>query len=926
MKLIFVLLFIFALFDVSSAQLENNWNVLRIVHTEELKFYKQKSDYFVEQKVLDSALIFLNGENKRLKFLKRYVEYFDNLLHIGRFATRTYQYSDGIKVLSKSLRSYPACLKEVPDSIRTKVKSYASVVYDVFSDLYRLSYAHDASLDQSLKFLDLRRDIYGINHRFTAHAYVSLGIVYKNNKKYKDALNCYNTALRIYEGLSKKERGFKKYPLINLGKLYYELGDYNSALKYFNQALDVSIKVDGIKSALVASNYTNIGNVYLRIKLYDLALESYAKALKLRKNKYGEKHPFIAFLYNEIGDLHRKQQEPGKAIKYYQKALVSNTKNFHDTINIYALPQNIDDIYRNKYLFTTLVAKASLLLQLDSRKNNLEQAYKTYQLADRLVDQMRKSLLRKSDELLLTSTVASMYEKALQVCWRLSKYKKDDQVNISDEGKTQVPNENPFTKKYNPYWVKAFYFAEKGKSSVLRKLATDASAKIQSNIPEAVLEQERRLNGAILYYQRQLDRFQLKKQLTHRDSVQKQRFEDQRFELRRKYDQLLRDLEEKYPDYYDLKHSSYIASVADVQRRLDAKTALIEYVITEKQLFSFVITQEDFQVYEQTIDRKKLKKEITRWLNNIQGGSDDAYLPRGYRFFKQFIQPLQAHLKDKKHLLIIPDALLSRLPFEAIITQNNVPEGKPESYPYLIRKWGVTLYPSASLALMQHQRLGAKYTQDFLGLAPVFEKKPSQQGAFRTKLNALPFTKKEVETIHQLFQKQQKTSKVVTGEQVTERMVKNLMGRYKFIHFATHGFLEDKTPALAFYPDQTIDSLRPQNNDGALSLEEIFNLKFKADMVVLSSCQGGAGKNVRGEGILAITRGFVYLGTPHIIYTLWSVNDKDAAELMIRFYNNMSQGKSYREALRLAKLSMLESAQTAWPKWWAGFTMMSKLK
>ena len=466
--------------------------------------------------------------------------------------------------------------------------------------------------------------------------------------------------------------------------------------------------------------------------------------------------------------------------------------------------------------------------------------------------------------------------------------------------------------------------AEKGKSSVLRKLATDASAKIQSNIPEVVLEQERKLNGAILYYQRQLDRLQLKKKLTNKDSIQKQRFENQRFELRRKYDQLLRDLEEKYPEYYNLKHNAYIAKVSDVQRRLDTKTALIEYVITDKHLYSFVITQEDFQVFEQTIDREKLKKEITRWLNNIRGGSDDSYLARGHRFFKQFIAPLQAQIEGKKHLLIIPDGLLSRLPFEAIITQKDVPTGKPENYPYLIRKWGVTLYPSASLALMQHKRRNLPYTQDFLGLAPVFEK--NYKGGFRKELNALPFTKKEVEAIHQLFQSKRKTSKVITGEQVTEQMVKGLKGHYKFIHFATHGFLEDKMPVLAFYPGKQVDSLQPQTNDGALSLEEIFNLKFKADMVVLSSCQGGAGKNVKGEGILAITRGFVYLGTPHIIYTLWSVNDKDAAELMIRFYRNMSKGKSYREALRLAKLSMLDSAKTAWPRWWAGFTMMSKMK
>ncbi|OJJ15762.1 hypothetical protein BKI52_36175 [marine bacterium AO1-C] len=908
------------------AQKSTDWKITSELARLELDFFEQKAKLCSKRKVLDSALIFLEQSNKRLLTLNEYIKYFNNLQHIGNYSLQTYQHVQGIKTLQKGLTVYPNCLRSFNDSLQKVVEEKISFIYEQLVRLYGLTGAINTSLDYVVKLLNLRKRVFGEKHFYTAHAYSRLASAYESIDQYNNALNYHKRALTIYKNLPKKYQSFQKYSLNNLGVFHSKLSNYALALEYYNKALKISLKFNSKYSPFVAANYGNIANVHLNNGLFDLALEYYNKALRIRKRNLGDKHPFISNLYNQVGLIFHKQNKFGQAIKYYQKALVSNIESFSDTINVYALPKYFKGIYNNQTLLTTLTSKASLLARLNTQKTNLEQAHKTYQLADKLVDKMRKNLLRKSDELRLTSTVASMYEKALQVCWRLSKFEEDKQLDISDEGKTQVPNENLFTKKYNPYWVKAFYFAEKGKSSVLRKLATDASAKIQSNIPENVLEQERRLNGAILYYQRQLDRFQLKKQLSHRDSVQKQRFEDQRFELRRKYDQLLRDLEEKYPDYYDLKHSSYIASVADVQRRLDAKTALIEYVITEKQLFSFVITREDFKVYEQTIDKAKLKKEITRWLNNIQGGSDDAYLPRGHRFFKQFIQPLQAQLKDEKHLLIIPDALLSRLPFEAIITQKDVPVGKPEGYPYLIRKWGVTLYPSASLALMQHQRRGAKYTCDFLGLAPVFEKKPAQQGAFRKKLNALPFTKKEVETIHQLFQKQQKTSKVVTGEQVTEGMVKGLEGRYKFIHFATHGFLEDKTPALAFYPNQTIDSLQPQNNDGALSLEEIFNLKFKADMVVLSSCQGGAGKNVRGEGILAITRGFVYLGTPHIIYTLWSVNDKDAAELMIRFYDNMSKGKSYREALRLAKLSMLESAQTAWPKWWAGFTMMSKLK
>lgn len=803
MKWFFTLALICLPFVKLTAQNINNWQIKTTIDKEELKFYRAKIQHFVKRRVLDSALIYLKGANDRLLALKKYVEFFDNLYDIGEYSKEMYQYGEGIDILQEGMKLYPSCLINETDSVKLKVKDRVATVLDRLRALYAITNASDVSIDYALKFLNLRKEIYGPKHKFTAHAYTNIGGLYQRNGEYKKAINCFQAALKIYEGLDSKGKYFRKYSFTNLGVVYETQGNYDKALEYYKKALEISLSDVQRNPSMVAGDYSNIAGLYANINFDDLALENYKKALILRIKMFGEKHHWIAILYNKLGDLYKRRKEFGKSIKYYQKALVSNTRKFNDTVNVYALPTELKLVYKNDIFLNSLEAKASILTLVGTQKTNLEQAYKTYQLADQLVDDMRKNLLRKSDELRLTSTVASMYEKVLQVCWRLSKYEKDKPSHLSEEGKTQVPNENLKVKQYNSYWVKAFYFAEKGKSSVLRKLATDASAKIQSNIPEVVLEQERRLNGAILYYQQQLDRFQVKKQLTKRDSIQKQRFEDQRFELRRKYDQLLRDLEEKYPDYYDLKHNSYVASVADVQRRLDAKTALIEYVITEKQLFSFVITREGFQVYEQAIDREKLKKEITRWLNNIQGGSDDAYLPRGYRFFKQFIQPLQAHLKDKKHLLIIPDALLSRLPFEAIITQKEVPIGKPEKYPYLIRKWGVTLYPSASLALMQQQRRGVTYTQEFLGLAPVFEKNFAQQGIFRKKLNALPFTKKEVETIHQLFQKQQKNSKVIIGEKVTEGMVKELKGHYKFIHFATHGFLEDKTPALAFYPNQT---------------------------------------------------------------------------------------------------------------------------
>lgn len=901
-----------------------HWKINQDLNNIELDFYNQKFKHFSQRKILDSALYYLIEANKRTEALGMYHNYFINLYTIGNYSQRTYQNSLGLDLLHHGLKIYSQHAHLIPDSLKRKTSYYIASIYALVSNLYNIEKAYNTSLDYTIKYVNLRKEIFGPNHTLTAHAYTTLGIQYEQLKDYEKALRCYHNTLNIYNRVP-QNKGFRRYPLSNMGNVYTELGKYALALKHLNEALKISIQEKGKHAPIVAACYGNIGSVFILTSLYDLAQENYSKALFIRKKNLGEKHPFVARLYNNLGEVFQKQQKTGKALKFYQKALVSNISSFHDTLNIYALPINLKGIYQNDMLLTTLNAKASLLASLNKQKTNLEQAYKTYKLADRLIDKMRTSLLRKSDELYLTSTVASMYDKAMQVCWQLGKGD-TTWITKTSEGLTQVPRHHSKAAKYNHYLSEAFYFAEKGKSSVLRKLANDASARIKSNIPEQTLEKERKLKSSILYYQRQLTRFKTRKTLRKRDSIDRQTFENRLFDLRYNYDQLLRELEQQCPEYYHLKHSNYIASVANVQKRLDAQTALIEYVLMEQELFSFVITKEGYWVHRQKANRKSLEKEIQKWFNNIKGGTDDSYLKRGHQFFRQFIQPIQRHFTNKKHLLIIPDGLLSHLPFEAFITQKQAPTGKSAEYPYLIRKWGVTLYPSASLALMQSEKRLQSYSQDFVGFAPVFEKQQAQTGIFRKDLKALPYTKKEIQNIHQLFTRQQKKSKIFTGEVVSEKMIKNLEGRYRFVHFATHGFLDDEMPVLAFYPDKKFDSTQVRNNDGALSLEEIFNLKFKANMVVLSSCQGGAGRNVKGEGILAITRGFVYLGTPHIIYTLWSVNDKDAAQLMIRFYELMSKGKSYREALRLAKLSMLEGPKTAWPKWWAGFTMMSKMR
>ncbi len=150
------------------------------------------------------------------------------------------------------------------------------------------------------------------------------------------------------------------------------------------------------------------------------------------------------------------------------------------------------------------------------------------------------------------------------------------------------------------------------------------------------------------------------------------------------------------------------------------------------------------------------------------------------------------------------------------------------------------------------------------------------------------------------------------------------LSQYRVIHFATHGLLDSKHPELSGLVLSLVDEAgRPQ--DGFLRLHEIYNLRLNADLVVLSACQTGLGKEVRGEGLIGLTRGFMYAGAPRVIASLWQVDDAATAELMKRFYRVMIQEKlPPAAALRAAQIAMMKKKHWQSPYYWGAFVLQGE--
>ena len=185
----------------------------------------------------------------------------------------------------------------------------------------------------------------------------------------------------------------------------------------------------------------------------------------------------------------------------------------------------------------------------------------------------------------------------------------------------------------------------------------------------------------------------------------------------------------------------------------------------------------------------------------------------------------------------------------------------------------------------------------------------------------MKFSGEEVSAIAEQFQNQGKPSASFLNSNATEENFKTGVGKYSFVHIATHGYINERHPQLSMLLfSQPRDSTTKE--DGVLYGAETYNLDLNIDLLVLSSCESGIGKLVKGEGIMAMTRGFFYSGATNIIFSLWKVYDRQTSDLMREFYRYVLTGETFSSSLRKAKLTMIADRRTAFPSKWSGFILV----
>ena len=544
-------------------------------------------------------------------------------------------------------------------------------------------------------------------------------------------------------------------------------------------------------------------------------------------------------------------------------------------------------------------------IELSNHENvfpeSLNSAIENYKIVGSLIQQARKELTTDDSKIQLTTLEYNSFYKMIQAA--------SQAYTITID---------------NKYIELAFQNAERVKSSSVSDKISDQMALESSGIPDSLLNYENNLKNKITELSEKL--FNERTQPSPDNSLIN-KFNDEIFAVKQKLDSLNRYMESKYSNYYQLKYSDSMSSISDIQKKIKPDQVIFEYVMNETdtltELYTFVISKSHCGFYKQTLTHDFIQniEDMFSFISNdnyLFTKNDDSkkFCVSSHELYNHLFSNHLSDIKDK-NITIIPDGKLSYIPFDALLT--SLPDTSQtiqfNHLNYLIKDYNINYSNSANLLFRNHSDISIGNIK-VLSFAPEYnDAEKFMMGNKVMTLIPLPGVQQEVARIAEIVK-----SKVFVKKNATELNFRENAEKYDILHLAMHAFINDSIPAyssLAFTLVDTTDS----RADGILNTADIYNLKLKAKLTVLSACNTGTGQLQKGEGILSLARGFLYAGCPSIVMSLWEVEDESGTQIMTSFYRNLKKGKTKDEALRAAKLEFLESAgsRKAHPHNWLSF-------
>jgi CHAT domain-containing protein/tetratricopeptide (TPR) repeat protein len=771
----------------------------------------------------------------------------------------------------------------------------------------------------------------------------NIGKVNNDLDNWQKAIEYYQQTLPIVRANGNKR--VEAICLHNIGIAYLGLGELEKALGYLDQSLSLRRSLND--KAGEADTLTSVGNTYTQMDQPQKAIPFYEQALPLRlasgdRRGQGVTLDFMGIAYASLGQLQ-------KALDYHQQALERYRASESRREEGLALG-NIGHVYGllgdQRKAFDFQQEAVAVFHALGDRTNEArmlegmaraERGRKNLDAARKLIDESI-SLTEA-----VRANVNSQRFRASYFSRRQAAY--EFYIDLLMELQRQDPS--------GVFSADALRISERSRARSFAEMLNEANVDFREGVDADLLKKEREVRQLLnVKAQREIQLVARKGSPAEIESLNKEISA-----LEEQYDQAQSAIRKSNPAYAALVQPQPLA-LKEIQQQLDPNTVLLEYSLGDERSYLWAVTENSLKTYElpkreqiektardvysSLIARSVVKSVETPAERQARIAEADAqFLQVASDLGRMIVAPAEAEFGTRR-LVVIADGALQYVPFAALPASTDAKNYRP-----LVLKHEIVSLPSASSLAIQRQGLANRKPAP-KGIAviadPVFSTSdPRLRGgaqavaandtriiehlpggaAGQLAIRRLPFTRQEADRILAIAPSGANFS-AVDFRANRAVVTSGELSQYRYVHFATHGYLDTERAELSAIVLSMVDEQgRPQ--DGFLRTHDIYNLKLPAELVVLSACETGLGKEIKGEGLEGLTRGFMYAGARRVVVSLWNVNDKATAALMQNFYAGMLRGnKSPAAALRAAQIQMLQTRQWQSPYFWAPFVMQGE--
>jgi CHAT domain-containing protein len=757
-----------------------------------------------------------------------------------------------------------------------------------------------------------------------ADRWSDLGWVYYSMGDYGRAMESYGKALELSQAIGYKEGLCPA--ILSLALVYLEEADYQKAEELSNQGLQIARE---LKDKLTeAGALGDLGYAYQRQGDYPQAERYFTEAVGLART-LPDSGTTIQIIEG-LGTVYQGKGQYDVALQYYSEALKS-AERIHLEMEQFELTWRKADAYLAMADYDKVIELCDAAVKLDSEMAQPDFSY----LA---LTSRGEAYLAKGEYALAARDLSEAIDKAELIRGKV--------------GGREAERASFLDRKLRPYQLmvdllvaqnkpeEALAYSEHAKGRALLDALQAGRPAISEGMNSAERNQEAELNNRISTLNFELLRqYQKKEPDQSTIGVLKQRLAKARLD----YDSFLDRIYSANPDLRTNRGESATFSAQEVAPLLAARNAAaVEFVVREQKTHIFVLTstgggKTQVQSFTSTIGSKALSAKVREFRDRIaaQGLGIDKL---SAELFEMLLGPAKDALQGKSTIVLVPDGPLWELPFQALRER----DGR-----YLIEDHSVFYVASLGvLKEMMNRKSGTvppapASAQDAasqgpggdMGLLLAFGNPTisaatahrSQMVHRDAKLSPLPDAEREANVLRDLYGAS--NSRIYVRGAASKQNAEKDMGRFRILHFATHGILDNDSPLYS----QLILSVGGDDasQDGFLEAREIMGMNLKADIAVLSACDTARGAVTGGQGVIGMSWAFFVAGCPTTVVSQWNVESRSTTELMIEFHRNLRAGNlnserigGSAEALRQAALTMLKSKEYRHPFYWAGFVVM----